>query len=125
MQRKNLGNLGENLALRHLKNKGYKIIERNFRSKFGEIDIIAQDPSTGSGREVLVFVEVKTRWSKKFGPPKEAITPWKIKRIIKTGQYYKSLHPELPEAMRIDVVTIELSPGGRIGEIKIIKNVTG
>lgn len=119
MQRKSLGNLGENLALKHLKNKGYKFLERNFRSKFGEIDIIARED------DVLVFIEVKTRWSKKFGPPEGTVTPWKIKRIIKIGQYYKSLHPELPEAMRIDVVTIEFSPGGRIGETRIIKNVTG
>jgi len=94
-------------------------LERNFQSKFGEIDIIAQEG------DFLVFVEVKNRWSKKFGSPEEAITPWKIKRIIKTGQYYKSLHPKLPETMRIDVVAIELSPGGEVGEIRIVKNITG
>lgn len=119
MQRKSLGNLGENLALKHLKNKGYKILERNFRSKFGEIDIVAIES------DVLVFVEVKTRWSKKFGPPEEAITPWKIKRIIKAGQYFKMLHPELPEAMRIDAIAVDLSPGGEVGKIRIIKNITG
>lgn len=118
MKRKSLGNLGENLALKQLKNNGYKILERNFRSKFGEIDIIAQEG------DFLVFIEVKTRWSQKFGPPEEAVTPWKIKRITKAAQYYKMLQSELPEALRIDVVAIDLSPGGEVGEIKILKNVT-
>jgi len=118
VKRKSLGNLGENLALKQLKNNGYKILERNFRSKFGEIDIIAQEG------DFLVFIEVKTRWSQKFGPPEEAVTPRKIKRITKAAQYYKMLHPELPEALRIDVVAIDLSPGGEVGEIKILKNVT-
>lgn len=118
MQRKSLGSLGESLALNHLKNNGYKILERNFCSKFGEVDIIAQEG------DILVFIEVKTRWSTKFGPPEEAITPWKIDRIIKVGQYYKILHPELPEAIRIDAVAVNLSPRGKVGEIKIIKNIS-
>ncbi|MFZ5366396.1 MAG: YraN family protein [Patescibacteria group bacterium] len=122
--RPDLGILGEDLAVKFLKKNGYKILQRNFRSKFGEIDIIAQDPSAGSG-QVLVFVEVKTRWSKSFGPPEEAITPWKIRRIIKAGEYYKMLHPELPEALRLDAVCLDLSPTGRVGKIKIIKNITG
>ena len=125
MRRKSLGNLGEKLALKHLKNKGYKILNRNFRSKLGEIDVIAIDSSsTISGKDTLVFIEVKARWSKKFGLPEEGITSWKIRRIIKAGQYYKLLHPELPEALRIDVVAIELSPAGGVEKIRIIKNIT-
>jgi len=119
MRKKSLGNLGENLALKHLHKQGYTILERNFRSKFGEVDIIAQDG------EVLVFIEVKTRWSQKYGPPEEAITPGKIKRIIKVSQYYKMLHPQSPEAMRIDAVAIDLSPSGGFKEIKVIRNLTG
>lgn len=119
MKRKNLGKRGENQAVKELKRNKYKILERNWRSKFGEIDIIAQKG------DFLVFVEVKTRWSKKFGLPEEAITPWKMERIIKTGEYYKTFHPKLPEAMRIDVVAINLASEGRIEEIRIIENVTG
>lgn len=118
MRRKNLGNLGENLALRHLKSSGYKILDRNFRSKFGEIDIVAQEG------DCLVFVEVKTRWSRSFGPPEEGITPWKIRRIIKAGQYYKLLHPELSDSLRLDAVVIDLSPKGKLERIEIIKNLT-
>lgn len=114
-----LGKLGENFACQYLQSHGYKILARNFKSKIGEIDIIAIDHG------VLVFVEVKTRWSKEFGLPEEAITPWKLKSITKTGYYFKMLHPELPESLRIDVVAISLSPGGRVEEIKLIKNATG
>jgi len=119
MKRKNLGRLGENLAVKHLKKSGYQILDRNFRFQFGEIDIIAKEEKT------LVFIEVKTRWSKNFGRPEEAITPGKIKRMIKTAQYYQLLHPELPTSLRLDAVVINLSPQGTLERIEIIKNLTG
>lgn len=119
MKRKDLGQLGEELAARELKKNKYKILKRNFRSKFGEIDIIALDG------DFLVFVEVKTRWSEKFGSPEEAITSWKIRRMIKSAQYFKMLHPELPEAMRLDAVAVDLTPPGKMKEIRIIKNISG
>lgn len=119
MRKKSLGNLGENLALKHLKNKGYKFLERNFRSKFGEIDLICQDSQT------LVFVEVKTRFSKDYGNPEEAVTQVKINSIIKTGQYFSLLHPSLPESLRIDVVAINLEPETtKLLSLKHIKNIT-
>ncbi|KPJ70465.1 hypothetical protein AMJ51_01810 [Microgenomates bacterium DG_75] len=117
MRRKRLGKLGEKLALKHLRKNKYQILERNFHSQSGEIDIIAQEG------DVLVFVEVKTRWSKKFGTPEEAITPGKIERIVKTGQLYQMNNPHLPEAVRIDAVAIELSPAGGVEKIELIKNV--
>jgi putative endonuclease len=113
---RNLGLVGESFAVKLLRQKGYKILEKNFRSKFGEIDIVVLDGDT------LVFVEVKTRWTKEYGPPEEAVTPRKIRSIIKTGQYYKLLHPELPEALRIDVVTVDFTKNK--GEVRLIKNVT-
>ena len=119
MRKKSLGRLGEELAVKQLKNNGYRILEQNFRSKFGEIDIIAQDADD------LVFIEVKTRWSKSFGPPEEAITPWKIKRMTQACQYYKLLHPQSPESLRLDAVCIDLSPAGKVGEIRLLKNISG
>lgn len=114
--KQNLGGIGEKLAANLLQKKGYRILEKNFRSKLGEIDIIALDKDT------LVFIEVKTRWSKSFGPPEEAVTPRKIRSIIKTGQYYKLLHPQLPEALRIDVVAVDLTES--TGRVRLIKNIT-
>lgn len=119
MRKKSIGNLGESLALKHLRNKGYKILKRNFRSKFGEIDIIALEGND------LVFVEVKTRWSQSFGSPEEAITPWKIKKIIKAGEYLKLLHPELPDSLRLDAVVIDLNSEGKLERVEIIRNITG
>ena len=119
MRQKSLGNLGENLALRHLRNNGYQILTRNFFSKFGEIDIIALQ------NKELVFIEVKTRFSQAFGLPEEAITPWKVKKIIKAGEYFKNFHPELPESLRLDAVVIELDNQSKLQRIEIIKNLTG
>lgn len=112
--RRRFGQLGEDYAVKLLKRKGYKILERNFRAKFGEIDIVAKDGDT------LVFVEVKTRWSKKFGLPEEAVTPKKLSKIKRTGEYYSLTHPTLPKKLRIDVVALEVE-GGRVTSAKIIK----
>jgi|SRR3990172_3142448 len=108
------GESGEEYALTLLKNNGYQIIQRNFRSKIGEIDIIALQ----SGN--LVFIEVKTRWSAKFGKPEEAVTPRKLNKIKRIGEYYIMTHPNLPKKLRIDVVAIEVE-GGNVKSAKIIK----
>lgn len=108
------GEMGENYAVELLKSKGYKVIERNFRSKIGEIDIIAIDGDT------LVFVEVKTRWSKKFGLPEEAVSKTKIARIKRTGELYSISRPALPKKLRVDVVAIEVEKAS-VKSAKIIK----
>ncbi len=112
--KKHFGDLGEDFATDLLKSKGYKIIDRNFRTKFGEIDIIALDG------DVLVFVEVKTRHSRKYGKPEEAVTPRKIFRIRKAGEYYLLTHKNMPKKLRIDVVAIE-AEGKTVTSAKIIK----
>ena len=73
---------------------------------------------------MLVFVEVKTRWSKKFGYPEEAVTPSKLRSIVKTGDYFKLLNPGTPSLMRVDVVAIEVE-GEKVVGIRHIENVTG
>src|SRR3989344_4534989 len=102
------GDKGEEYACQLLKKNGYKIIERNYRCKLGEIDIIAEDPAPSPEQEgTLVFVEVKTRWSRRFGLPAEAVTPRKLYKIKKVGEYYLLSHTEAPKKQRIDVVAIE------------------
>lgn len=118
-QKKDLGKRGEEIAETYLKSHGYQVIERNFKARYGEIDIVAKEGKT------LVFIEVKTRYSKAFGPPQEAVTPWKIKSLIKTAYFYKLIHPKLPEEMRIDVVAISLSSAASgVEKIELIKNIT-
>jgi putative endonuclease len=99
------GNLGEEFALKLLFNKGYKIVSRNYHSRFGEIDIIALDKDT------LVFVEVKTRWSERYGKPEESVTATKLNKIRLTGEYFSLTHPDLPRKVRIDVVSLEFKAG--------------
>jgi len=119
MKRKSLGNLGENLALKYLQNKGYKFIDRNFRSKFGEIDLILQDEDT------LVFVEVKTRFGKSFGSPEEAITSKKINSLMKTSQYFELLNPNFGEKMRIDLVAVDFVPATKkLLNLRHLENIT-
>ena len=115
--------LGEDKACEYLRKKGYKIIERNFRKGYGEIDIIAIDSS--ESEKVLTFVEVKTRTSNQFGSPLESITPWKLKSIIKTAQFYKMIHPNLPDSLRIDAISVVLSDQNLVENLEHVKNISG
>ncbi|HVZ67100.1 MAG TPA: YraN family protein [Patescibacteria group bacterium] len=110
------GVLGEDLACDYLKKKGYKILERNFRKKYQEIDVIALHNKT------LVFVEVKTRKSTAFGTPFESIAPWKLKNLIQLAQFYKMLNPKLPENMRIDAIGVSLN-GEKVEKIEHLENI--
>ncbi len=109
---------GEELATKYLKDKGYKIIDRNFRKGYGEIDIIATHKKT------LVFVEVKTRTSKLFGSPFEAITYFKLKTLRRTAEFYKVLNPKLPDLLRIDAVGVLLDENENLVTIEHIENIT-
>ena len=112
------GNRGEDIAAKFLADKGYKIIGRNFRIRGGEIDIIAIDNDT------LVFIEVKTRTSNKFGTGLEAITYWKLKALIKSAEFYKLQHKNLPELMRIDAVIVMLDSFHEFDSIELVKNIS-
>jgi len=113
---------GEELAVEYLKKKGYKIIDRNFRRGYGEIDIVAIDSS--EREKILIFIEVKTRSSTKFGSPLEAISPWKLKFLIRTAQFYKMIHPNLPNSLRIDAISVRLISNNSLGSIEHIENIT-
>lgn len=109
-----IGKYGEDVACKYLQTKGYQIVERNFRIRGGEIDIIAQEGKT------LVYVEVKTRSSHKFGLPEEAVTYHKIKFLERASKFYRLQRKNLPEQERIDVVSIDLTGNKLL--IKLIKN---
>ncbi len=111
--------IGEDLACEYLKKKGYKIIERNFRKKYQEIDIIAVYDAT------LVFIEVKTRKSSSYGSPFESIAIWKLKHLVGLSQYYKMLHPKLPDHLRIDAIGIILSQDNKIEKFEHLQNISG
>lgn len=95
------GKIGEDCAAALLESKGFVVIERNYHSRWGEIDIIARDDS------YILFVEVKTRAEGSDGHPLEAVTQSKQKKIIKTALQYLSDHAEVRELQpRFDVVGI-------------------
>jgi len=101
-----LGRKGEEIALSHLVNLGYKIEAKNYRCPFGEIDIIARD------KEVLTFVEVKTRSSEKFGSPKEAVDYRKQQRLNRIAHYYLACSDKKgsSDMCRFDVVSVSQNP---------------
>lgn len=116
MKRKELGALGEKIAAEHLTGLGYVIRERNFRSREGEIDIIAEKD------DFLVFVEVRTRRSHSFGTPEESVNARKKERLITVAQAYMQSRDDLPPSWRIDVVAIELGPKGKVARVEVIEN---
>lgn len=99
---KDFGSWGEDIAAKFLRKKGYRIIERNFRCKKGEIDIVASEGDS------LVFVEVKTRSTTKFGEPEEAVNPDKMHHLHRTAYIYLRKNKLRPGeiTVRFDVVSI-------------------
>lgn len=116
------GKIGEDYAYSYLAKKGYRIVERNFRTRNGEIDIIAIDQSTKP--ETLIFVEVKTRESNAYGTPLEAINYYKLKFLIRTAMYYATTHPKLPQSLRIDAIAIMLTPNGELIDLQYTRNIS-
>lgn len=119
LHKKLLGNTGESIASNYLTRQGYRIISRNFKARYGEIDIICVHADT------LVFIEVKTRQGREFGLPEEAVTPKKLREVVQTADFFVSTHQNLPEAFRIDVIGIELDEEEKVVYFNHIENVTG
>ncbi|NOQ66696.1 MAG: YraN family protein [Desulfobacterales bacterium] len=104
-KKKELGAKGEEVAVSYLKSRGYRIVERNYRIRFGEIDIIAEQGDD------LVFIEVKTRSGTLFGSPFESVTKQKQKQLSKVALEYISKQGFQDRPARFDVVGIELQKG--------------
>lgn len=102
MDNKILGNKGENLAYNYLKKQGLKILERNYKNKIGEIDIICYNQKENE----TCFVEVKTRSSKEFGFPCEAVNFRKQQKIKKVAELYLIMHKKLNSKVRFDVLEV-------------------
>jgi putative endonuclease len=118
--RQGLGRMGERLAAETLINRGYRIRERNFRCRAGEIDLVAEDG------EDLVFVEVKTRRGTVYGRPEEAVTLRKSQKLQEVAVHYLDLHNLHERSWRIDVVAVQFSARGAFEEIRIYQHaVTG
>ena len=98
--RHEIGKIGEELACKYLEDNGYKIVERNFEAKQGEIDIIALD------KQEIVFIEVKTRTGINYGEASEAITRYKKRHLLNSIKYYLYKRNLENEFIRIDVAEV-------------------
>jgi putative endonuclease len=109
--RQSFGKRGEDLACEELKRRGYLIVDRRFRTRCGELDIVARDGP------VLVFVEVKARSSSSFGSPSESITWKKRRRLCAMAESYMFLKRLSDAACRFDVVSILENGSGHTVEL--------
>lgn len=110
-----LGERGESIATAYLKGLRFTIVERNFRCKGGEVDIVARDGRT------FVFVEVKTRRTLSFGPPQSSVTPFKQRQISKAALTWLAKNRLHEASARFDVIAILLREHA-VPEIEHIRN---
>jgi len=115
-EKQKLGKWGEGQAANYLIQHGYEILERNARTRYGEIDLVAQhldlhrtaEQEAGSRTgKTVVFVEVKTRTSLAFGYPEQAVDRQKQAHMLAAAKAYLQVHPELGENWRLDVISIQ------------------
>ena len=112
--RSRLGTSGESAACAFLKGEGLEVRERNYRCRWGEIDIIARQGDT------LVFVEVRSRRSLSYGAPQESISVRKVQRLIATAETYMQSCPDIPDHWRIDLISVLM---GRTGEVERVEHL--
>ena len=118
--RKRLGDSGELLAARWLEARGYRVIARNWRCLYGEIDLIVEStsPTPGLPYDEVIFVEVKTRRGDALGAPEEAVTALKRRRLIASAQTYLAEQCAEQRPYRIDVVAIALASTGSVSQVR-------
>jgi putative endonuclease len=126
--RQSLGRWGESIAAQYLESQDYKIKERNARTPYGEIDIVALQPITAfldssDLTSVTVFVEVKTRSSTTYGFPEESITARKQAHMLAAAQSYMQENPDLGNDWRIDVIAIQCWSSRKKHSIRHFENV--
>lgn len=118
LSRAELGALGERLAAEHLSTLGLTVLQRNWRCRYGELDLIATDVAVST----VVFVEVKTRTGDQFGGVEQAVTPDKVRRLRRLAGLWLAGQDKCWAAIRIDVIGVRI--GRRpIPEITHIKGV--
>lgn len=111
---RSLGRTGESMAAAHLKKNGYRVVAANYRAKTGEVDIICEEGGA------LVFVEVKMRRQRAFGPPQAAVDKRKQRKIARTAQHYLARTRQSGRRVRFDVLAITVT--GDEPDFRIIKN---
>lgn len=116
MDRKLMGQVAEEAAVNYLKHQGYQILERNYRSSLGEIDIIAQD------RDTLVFIEVRSRQGTRFGLPQETVNLAKQQKVKRMAAQYLKAKNAWKKVCRFDVVGILFNEEGEVKSLELIRD---
>ncbi len=116
MNRQQTGRIGEELARRHLETLGFTILDANYRTRWGEIDLVAEK------NEELVFVEVRTRRSNNMGTPEESITVTKRSHLVAAAEEYIQTSESTYTDWRIDLVAVELDRSGSVSRLDVIEN---
>ncbi len=116
LSKRQIGAIGEDLAAAAMEESGYTIIERNFRCRYGEIDVIARMGDT------IVFVEVKTRRNRCCGFPEESVDYRKQRKLRFLAEYYLAKNYHLPRNFRFDVYAVRLDKINRLESVRVLEN---
>jgi putative endonuclease len=115
-RRQTIGRWGESVAAQFLQARGYEILQRNLRTAYGELDIIARCAGT------IVFVEVKTRTSSSFGLPEISVGTRKIQHLLDSANAFMQAYTGPEVEWRVDVIAVEGHPGGPDPHIEVFEN---
>jgi putative endonuclease len=120
-RQKAVGKWGETVAAAYLEERGYQVLERNAYTPYGELDIVARE-HTPEG-VIVVFVEVKTRTTTRFGYPEQAVDAHKQEHLLSSAQHYLQERPELEDAWQVDVIAVRRLTSARDPEIEHFRDV--
>ncbi len=109
------GKIGEENSITYLNKMGYDILKRNYKTPFGELDVIAKESGA------IVFIEIKTRRSRAYGMPEESVHLRKQRKLIQSAQCYLKQNRSLSKASRFDVLSVLIRPSGQF-EFNLIQN---
>jgi putative endonuclease len=116
-RRQRLGAWGEGLAALHLESQGYTIVDRNWRCRQGELDLVAR------AGELWLFVEVRTRRGRAMGTPEESLLRGKAQQVLQVAQHYLYEHELEDVEWRVDLIAVELDESGKLLRLEQIENI--
>lgn len=117
---KQIGDIGEGIAEKYLKRHKYQVFDKNFRTRSGELDLIAFDPLD---RNLIVFIEVKTKISSKYGGPIQNLTRDKVYKMWKTAWFYIKSKKLNKDIFRLDLITVKIDKLNKTAKIKHLKAI--
>lgn len=117
-----VGKIGEGLARQYLEKQGYKILEQNYKTKYAEIDLVAEKSYGFFGKKSLVFVEVRTKIGENFGSPEDTLNKSKLRKVLHNALAY-SAFKKWQGPSRIDAVCIVLKPDLKVSRLTHHENI--